>query len=614
MPASAITGTPPLYSAVAQSDLVSNFGMDDERRHHTSAGPDDDLSKRFRVFSRSSCLTLSLCVLCSLVTFMVTITVDSGGQASDWLPTAGQCQQHTNKGAPIPDSHTFLPSTHSLPGAYTSYSALSTAKPLHSPLPPSHNSTSYHTNASDLPLYISTTHVDHTQTARAYHLIDQAMAGAGRWPGRVDLMVRTTTFSVVILPLMFQSIELFWPKNIGRCIVVADELYKDRWQMRFSMPEWCELHFEYVLPEMAERGRWAMQWHDFWGDNYTSADYVAVADTDSYFTYKITPDVLFDAQGRVVMSIDKDFQRGLYEKDTVWWLGDQAAATAAANANMSHLLPNYPLNFMQNLPIVMPTEMYPAFREYVMSRHRTDELTHFDAVNKDFMPKMVDPSQFCILGNYWLYFAPPHIRNKLHIVYTDHSTLDIDRQLLGLPAVGDDALERTYQIFLKATVHVPHNSYYRGHPTVKRKHPEDKIDPPSLYDFTQKQFHTAVCESQKHWQHIDQPLRAALCSGVTADDRTLHMDLSMLYCYFESGWIGNMHRRDLSVPHAYEAKWGWMGEIVNAGYKYGLDAAIKKVRQYPTHVEWDREQQRLKAEAQKAAERRNRTTSATGSG
>ena len=449
------------------------------------------------------------------------------------------------------------------------------------------------------------------------------MAAADKWPGRVDLMVRTTTFSAMILPLMFQSIDMYWPRNIGRCIVVADELYKDRWQMRFTMPDWCELHFEYVLPEMQDRGRWAMQWHDFWGDNYTSADYVAVADTDSYFTYKITPDVLFDAQGRVAMSIDKNFQRGLYEKDTIWWLGNESLANASGTAQMEHLLPYYPLNFMQNLPVVMPTEMYAHFREYVMSVHGHDErnLTHFDAVNKDFMPKMNDPSQFCILGNYWAYFSPPHLRNKLHIVLTDHSSFHVDRQLLGLPPIPEpvDPLELTYQIFMKATVHVPHNSYYRGHPSVHRRHPEDKLDPPSLYEFTYKQFHVATCQVQKHWKHIDKALHASLCSTLTADELALHMDLSMLYCYMESGWVMNMHRRDLSIPHAYEAKWGWLGEIVNAGWgKGGLEAAVAVVKRYPTHVEWDREQTRLKVVAEKeaarlleVAARQNQTTTTT---
>ena len=613
------SGTPQLYALVNQhdNDNDDDFELNDETQSLTSSGP-QHASNTTNLLSRSTAITLSLCLLCSLLTLVATsyVTLTNHEQIVDWLngdtpssirppsqsPFSVQsATQSLFKDTPIATLFPSLvsPTTDSPTASDIRYHAVSTTEPLHPLHPPTHVSTLFNASASSLPVYIADTHIDHTQTRQAYQLLDQALAGAQLWPGRVDLMVRTTTFSATILPLMFQSIELFWPRNIGRCIVVADELPKDRWQVPLSMPDWCELHYEYVLPEMANRGRWAMQWHDFWGDNYTSADYVAVADTDSYFTYKITPDILFDPQGRVRMSIDKDFQRGLYDFDTKWWVGDNVSAVAAATPNMAHLLRYYPINFMQNLPVVMPTELYPAFRQYIVSKHGNANLTFFDAINKDFLEHhMRDPSQFCILGNYWQYFSPPALRNRLHIVLTDHSTLDIDRQQLGLPSTnGTDALEKTYQIFMKATVHVPHSSYYRGSPSVPKKHPDDKIDPPSLYDFTQKLQHIGLCQSKKHWHHIDSSIRAMSCSIHTADDLALHMDMSMLYAYHESGWHMNMHRRDLSIPHAYEAKWGWMGDIVNAAYEGGLQAAIDVAKRFPTHVEWDREQTRLQLQA-----------------
>ena len=618
------------YALVAQGEAASEFPLDDESAG-TSSEPQpvgDDNSPGCRggsfVVSHCTCLTVSLCLLCSLLTLVATLygTLAHHALVVEWLNDVlpqtmhGQWQftlrsanmtslsHDATPGSALPTS--FTPSTSQpftpVRESFHTYYALSSA-PVNSSHPPFHTSTLYNATAPSLPSYITSTFIDHTQTRQAFHVIDEAIAAAGRWPGRVDLMVRTTVFSVTILPLMFQSIELFWPRNVGRCIVVADESHVDRWQMRFNLPEWCELHYETVLPEMIGKGRWAMQWHDFWGDNFTRADYVAVMDTDSYFTYKITPDVLFDAQGRVLMSIDHTFQRGMYDTDTQWWLGDGSKASAAATSNMSHLVQHYPINFMQNLPIVMPTALYPAFRQYVVDHHAADADAaatghHFDGINKLFMQLHYhDPSQFCILGNYWLYFSPPHLRSQLHIVLTDHSTLDIDRQQLGLPLANGDPMEKVYQIFMKATVHVPHNSYYRGHPSVIKRHPEDKIDPPSLYTFSQQQFHTALCEAQKYWLHIDRAIWSMLCNRVTDDDRALHMDLSMLYCYVESSWHMNRHRRDLTTPHAYQAKWAWMGEIVNAAYQNGLQAAIDVVRRYPTHVEWDREQQRLQREA-----------------
>ena len=316
---------------------------------------------------------------------------------------------------------------------------------------------------SDAPssAFIASASIDRTHLAKPFAAIDAAFAALHRWP-RVDLLVRTFHGSAMFLPLLFQSIDAFWPHNIGRCLIVADAFSETDEKVlayRHLIPDWCELHYESVPPEMIHNGRWTMQWSNFWADNYTTPDaqFVAIADTDSFFTHKVTPDMYFDARGRVIHVLHPNYQRQFWDKDTLWWLGtkDEMVAHNAEKGWTNDALLNelYPLNFMQNLPQIYPVEAFAAFRDYTIAKHATNGATlpYFDALNAHFLRTAYgNPSQFCLLGNFLGFFSSQHIRDKVSLVLSDN------RQL---PA-GATRVERAHQLVLRPTMHMPYTDIY----------------------------------------------------------------------------------------------------------------------------------------------------------
>ena len=324
---------------------------------------------------------------------------------------------------------------------------------------------------SDTPTaaFIASTHIDRTHLVTPFAAIDAAFSSLNRWP-RVDLLIRTFHGSAMFMPILFQSIELFWPRNIGRCLIVADaHSPRDEQVLGLAalVPTWCELHYETIPPEMIRNGRWTMQWSNFWTDNYTTTTgdsttaqphYVAIADTDSFFTHKVTPDMYFDKQNRIIHTVHPDFQRDFWDVDTLWWLGGKDEMLQYNNRNslpQNDILNElYPLNFMQNLPQLYPIEVFPAFREYTMARHTGKDgkkFTYFDALNDHFLSTAyVNPSQFCLLGNYLAYYSPSSIRDRVAIVISD------GRQLHA----GATAVERAQQLVLRPTMHMPYTDIY----------------------------------------------------------------------------------------------------------------------------------------------------------
>ena len=59
------------------------------------------------------------------------------------------------------------------------------------------------------------------------------------WPGRVDLLIRAyVSPNFFLLGLLFQSIDLMWPKGIGDVILVLDE--KDQ-VVHHIVPHWVKV-------------------------------------------------------------------------------------------------------------------------------------------------------------------------------------------------------------------------------------------------------------------------------------------------------------------------------------------------------------------------------------
>ena len=251
--------------------------------------------------------------------------------------------------------------------------------------------------------------------------MDEAFMALNRWPGTIDLLVRTHWRAIANMNTLFDSIELFWPKNLGRCIVVMDSHSQRDFYINVQLPSWCEVMYEEVNEDNKRIGYWLQQYSNFWSDNYTTADYVAIFDSDSALNSPVTPDMLFDEYNKVIMFADPSFEKGRFDIPNSKLLGNPALDEHHPNHTLSKD-PNwrYPINLMNNLPLLFHRTVFESFREYCLYVHRADQHVNFEALNRWGLQDGLDKgSQMSALNNYWAFLAPNHLRDMVHVLWQD---------------------------------------------------------------------------------------------------------------------------------------------------------------------------------------------------
>ena len=210
--------------------------------------------------------------------------------------------------------------------------------------------------------------------------MDEAFMALGKWPGTIDLLVRTHWRAIANMNTLFDSIELFWPKNLGRCIVVMDSNSQRDFYINVQLPAWCEVMYEVVNEDNKRIGYWLQQYSNFWSDNYTTADYIAIFDSDSALNSPVTPDMLFDDENRVLMFADPNFEKGRFDKPNSKLLGNPALdehqpqphAVQAAQLALPHQPHEQPATRLPSLPLpfVPATSVYLSIRRRSSSTSR----------------------------------------------------------------------------------------------------------------------------------------------------------------------------------------------------------------------------------------------------
>ena len=250
--------------------------------------------------------------------------------------------------------------------------------------------------------------------------MDEAFMALGRWPGTIDLLVRTHWRAMANMNTLFDSIELFWPKNLGRCIVVMDSGSQRDFYINVQLPPWCEVMYEEVNEDNKRIGYWLQQYSNFWSDNYTTADYVAIFDSDSALNSPVTPDMLFDDEHRVLMFADPNFEKGRFDKPNSKLLGNPSDEHHPNHTLAKDPKWRYPINLMNNLPLVFHRSLFPSFRDFCLLVHANEKFANFEALNRWGLRDGLDKgSQMSALNNYWAFLAPDHLRNMVHLLWQD---------------------------------------------------------------------------------------------------------------------------------------------------------------------------------------------------
>ena len=240
---------------------------------------------------------------------------------------------------------------------------------------------------------------------------------------------------------------------------------------------------------------------------------------------------------------------------------------------------------MQTLPQVFPLPLFPAFRRFMLT-DRFPQCATFDDVNRLFLRsgRYRNPSQFVLLGNYWLFFAADELRGRAHAVRQDDAGLLAERAALQLPPPS--LSDRVYSVRLKPSVHVPHTTYFRRLP---RAHSEDKLDYPVLFDVALQLMQTGLCMTDEGcWQTA-----ASLPGNASA----VHAHQLLIYCWQDSLWDVAKSHMSLVLQRVYQARFAWLRALIAVCQKGGQQAAEQWLTSFPTPLEFDQQQQRPELEA-----------------
>ena len=216
----------------------------------------------------------------------------------------------------------------------SSSSSSSSSSPLSSPLLPANQSSSHHldicsetcsnvTDTSGVTIDFERT----TATGRdTLEVVQEALGHAWRsWDkrakGSVDLFVRTGCRDAGEVRFLFESVELFWPRGIGHVVVVLDEADAAVAAKSILPPQTKHSYRVFFERTPCMPGRVFNQVSYLMADYYSSADTIVTIDSDCVFHSPVTPGLLFDKRGRVLLPWSGTFQSKLWKGPVEFFTG-----------------------------------------------------------------------------------------------------------------------------------------------------------------------------------------------------------------------------------------------------------------------------------------------------
>lgn len=135
-------------------------------------------------------------------------------------------------------------------------------------------------------------------------LVDTSGAPHARLPVKVDMFVRTYYQKFEELNLLLQSVAVFWPPEWGTIVALDGESEPDALTCKL-LPEWvrCVLidpppfrgrdNFSFPSLGGSSPGMIWKEWSECWADLHSSADFIAIMDSDVVLTTFGIPHLLF---------------------------------------------------------------------------------------------------------------------------------------------------------------------------------------------------------------------------------------------------------------------------------------------------------------------------------
>lgn len=207
----------------------------------------------------------------------------------------------------------------------------------------------------------------------------------------VDLFVRTFHGKLQELMHLLQSVAIFWPPSWGVIVVLDGESALDEAACAL-LPQWAtcslqdkprfftELNNVYGSIDRhgqgldRHRGLVWKEWSECWADRHSSADYIAIADSDVVFTTFGVPQLLFQpAADRDLDEVEPGdtTQRPRGLRPVIWAHADNVQFPGAVH---SLQLP-WQAEFMDSFPLVVRRQHFSELRQRIVDLYGNGNTT-----------------------------------------------------------------------------------------------------------------------------------------------------------------------------------------------------------------------------------------------
>lgn len=199
----------------------------------------------------------------------------------------------------------------------------------------------------------------------------------GPTPPRIDLILRAGCGAAEELQWLYPSLELFWPSHLGDVVLVfdaGDDQAEDLLLPPFARAGQTKLSWRVVYEEVPSKlpPRIFNQASYLHFDKLSTADYFVTFDSDCVIHSPVTPDILFDDQGKLMLAFSRRFQKDTWKAQVEFFTG----------------VKTYSAHTMVTQPVPFARRTFAEYRDWM--RETVSTRRHLKHESKGVKPCLLD--------------------------------------------------------------------------------------------------------------------------------------------------------------------------------------------------------------------------------
>lgn len=180
-----------------------------------------------------------------------------------------------------------------------------------------------------------------------------------------DAIIRSTIDYSFFLNTLLRSLEVFWPRDIGKIIIVLNDSEEDR-SYALTLPDYVTVFFE-ALPLFSDLWRKDINfpnkynydrslWSSLIFDRYSSADFVTIFDADQ----------VISGGGQLQLLFDWDIKSRIYKPIFICIDKNDLYDTFTLSYKIFGMSKTVGIECMKSLPVVIHRDTLPKIRRYLV--------------------------------------------------------------------------------------------------------------------------------------------------------------------------------------------------------------------------------------------------------